>query len=287
MDLVRGPLPPWSARRVLTIAPGCSHPFVEQEWLDALVVLERGTIDIECAAGGHRRFGARDLLWFVGLDLRTIHNHGPGEAVLVAISRRSRRARPYAPAVVPDEPHPELRSALRAVRTSSPVEAADLAATLWVAETGDPWSRHSPLHVTCSALVVHPPTRRVLLRWHEHLEAWLQVGGHAEPGESDPFAVARREAVEETGLQDLVPWPGPDPAILHLVVVPVAAARGEPAHEHADLRYLLATADPDAAVAESAAAPLRWVSLAGARELTAEDNLQETLDRAAHLLEGT
>lgn len=280
MDLVRGPMPSWSERRVITIPAGGSRPFVDAEWVDSLVVLEHGAIDIECQLGGHRAFGAGDVLWFVGLQLRTIHNHGPDDAVLVAISRRSYAAL----AVALDEPHVALRTALRAMATASPTEGADLAATLWVAETGDPWSRSSPLHVTCSALVVHPPTQRVLLRWHERQQAWLQVGGHADPGETDPFAVALREAVEETGLPDLVAWPGPEPAILHLVVVPVPAGKGEPAHEHADVRYLLATDDPDAVVAESPSAPLRWLTLAGAHELTSEDNLRETLARAGRLL---
>ena len=48
----------------------------------------------------------------------------------------------------------------------------------------------APLHVTGSAVVVHPPTQRVLLRWHERMQSWMQVGGHADPGETDAFAIA-------------------------------------------------------------------------------------------------
>jgi 8-oxo-dGTP pyrophosphatase MutT (NUDIX family) len=40
---------------------------------------------------------------------------------------------------------------------------------------------------------------------------WLQVGGHGDPGEGDPLAIALREAAEETGLSDLVPWPDDSP----------------------------------------------------------------------------
>ena len=47
------------------------------------------------------------------------------------------------------------------------------------------------------------------------------------------------EAAEETGLEDLVAWPSAE--ILHVVAVPVPAGKGEPAHEHADVRYVLAT----------------------------------------------
>ena len=95
-----------------------------------------------------------------------------------------------------------------------------------------------------------------------------------------------REAREETGLTDLVPWPDPEtPTIVHVAVVPVPAANGEPAHHHADVRYVLATARPDAAVPERPSAPVRWVELAEAGDLVGPDNLRITLARVAALLD--
>ncbi|WP_432993575.1 NUDIX hydrolase [Dactylosporangium sp. CA-233914] len=146
----------------------------------------------------------------------------------------------------------------------------------------DVWTRAIPLHVTASALIVHPPTGRVLLRWHARQHAWLQVGGHGDPGETDPVAVALREGAEETGLADLAPWP--DAAIVHVVIVPVNAKGDEPAHEHADVRFVLATATPDAARPEKPDAPLRWLSIAEALEATSEPNLRETISRVARLI---
>ncbi len=67
--------------------------------------------------------------------------------------------------------------------------------------------------------------------------------------------------------------------MLHLVVVPVSAAAGEPAHEHADIRFVLATASPDSVRPERPDAPLRWLTIAEAREATGEDNLRESLAR--------
>jgi 8-oxo-dGTP pyrophosphatase MutT (NUDIX family) len=150
--------------------------------------------------------------------------------------------------------------------------------------TGDPWRRDTPLHFTASALVVHPPTGRVLLRWHERQGAWLQVGGHADPGESDPLLIALREAREETGLPDLRPWP--DASLRQAVIVSVtpSSEKGEPAHEHADLRYLLATDVPDEITPENPAAVLRWLSIADARDLAGSGNLSEFLDRIEGLL---
>jgi 8-oxo-dGTP pyrophosphatase MutT (NUDIX family) len=166
-------------------------------------------------------------------------------------------------------------------------EAADLDVLRAVARSSGPWARSSALHLTASALVVHPPTARVLLRWHRRLQAWLQVGGHGDPGEVDPLAIALREAREETGLADLRPWPASSrPAILHAVIVDVPANAVEPAHRHGDLRYVLATASPDAIVAEDDDAPLRWLSLPEAHQLTGEANLQETLRRLEAILRG-
>jgi 8-oxo-dGTP pyrophosphatase MutT (NUDIX family) len=179
-----------------------------------------------------------------------------------------------------------LADELAAYRPASDAEAADLARLRALVAAGDPWSRDGLLHVTGSALVVHPPTRRVLLRWHERMGAWLQVGGHGDPGEASALAVASREAEEETALPDLRPWPDPGAPgpLLHLVIVPVPAGNGEPAHEHGDMRYVLATDRPDDAVPESPEAPLRWLTLDDARSAAAMDNLVVTLDRLEPLL---
>ncbi|WP_045709848.1 NUDIX hydrolase [Streptomyces rubellomurinus] len=177
---------------------------------------------------------------------------------------------------------PEPARLLDGHRPQGPAETADLARVRPRADAPDAWERATPLHFTASALIVHPPTRRVLLRWHVRQQAWLQVGGHGDPGETSPLDIALREGREETGLTDLAPWP--DAALVHLVVVPVPASPVEPAHEHADLRFLLATATPDDARPENPAAPLEWLTIEEAKERTTEENLRETLDRAARLL---
>jgi 8-oxo-dGTP pyrophosphatase MutT (NUDIX family) len=185
--------------------------------------------------------------------------------------------------VEPDPLRPSLAELLHEYQPGGQAETADLRKVRALAEiVGDPWRRELPLHVTASALIVHPQTGRVLLRWHERQQAWLQVGGHGDPGESDPLAIARREAAEETGLADLVPWP--DEQLRHLVIVGVPAGKGEPAHEHADLRYFMATQTPEASRAENENAPLRWLSLSDAYQATSEVNLRESLTRLERLL---
>src|ERR687898_213666 len=112
-------------------------------------------------------------------------------------------------------------------------EARDLdrvrALTALAGSGGDPWARSSPLHVTGSAGVVHPPRRPGLARAH-----------------------------------------GPPQG---------RGGRGEPAHEHADLRYVLATSHPDDAAPESPEAALRWLSFDEALQAAGEDNLRITIER--------
>jgi 8-oxo-dGTP pyrophosphatase MutT (NUDIX family) len=167
-------------------------------------------------------------------------------------------------------------------RPRDSAEAADLDRSRELARTAaDPWLRSRRLHFTASALVVHPASARVLLRWHQRQQAWLQVGGHGDPGETDPVAIALREGREETGLGDLVPWP--DASLLQVAIVDVPAREDEPDHQHADLRFMLATADPDAARPESPDAPLRWLTIPQAREATTEGNVRDLLGRAESL----
>jgi 8-oxo-dGTP pyrophosphatase MutT (NUDIX family) len=177
---------------------------------------------------------------------------------------------------------PVLTALLTGYQATGDTEAADLARMMRLAAASpDPWSRSLPLHFTASALVVHPATSRVLLRWHVKLGRWLQVGGHADPGESDPLQVALREAREETGLADLAPWP--DGSLRHAAVCHVPASGGDPEHEHADLRFVLATDSPDAIAPENEQSPLRWLTVGEARELVGGNNLRRTLDRLGAL----
>ena len=186
-------------------------------------------------------------------------------------------------AVKTDPTRPPLAVFLDRYRPQGEAEIADLRRVRALAEAAhDPWRRDLPLHVTASTLVVHPPTGRVLLRWHAKQGCWLQVGGHADPGECDAPAIALREATEETGLTDLVQWP--DDALRHAVICDVRPSATEPAHQHADLRFFLATNEPDAAKPENDLSPLRWLGVEEAEDLASGNNLSQTLFRVSALL---
>ncbi len=178
-----------------------------------------------------------------------------------------------------------LEAAVDRYVAASSAEGAGIDRLKAAIAAGNPWGRDRPLHVTASAFVVVPTESLVLLRWHRRANGWLHVGGHGDPGECDPWVVAVREAREETGLTDLAPLtPEPGRHPVQVVVVPVSAARDEPAHEHADIRYVLATRRPHLATAESADAPLRWTPVGDAVAEVEEENLREGLVRVARLL---
>jgi 8-oxo-dGTP pyrophosphatase MutT (NUDIX family) len=153
-----------------------------------------------------------------------------------------------------------------------------------VAASSSPFDRTSRFHLTSSALIVDPDGDRVLLRWHGRLRRWMQVGGHGDPGEFAPYAIALREAIEESGLSDLSPYPTDEPEIVQVVVVDVPESADEESHRHGDIRYLMASAHPEAIRPESPDTPLRWCGIEEARGLVEEENLRQLLDRTEQVL---
>jgi 8-oxo-dGTP pyrophosphatase MutT (NUDIX family) len=123
-----------------------------------------------------------------------------------------------------------------------------------------------PTHVTASAIVVG--SRGTVLHVHRRTGAWLQPGGHVEPGE-EPWDAAWRETMEETGLAVRHPEQGPE--LVHVDVHD--APRG---HLHLDLRYLLLAPADDPAPAPGESQEVRWFSWDDA-EAVADESLRNAL----------
>jgi 8-oxo-dGTP pyrophosphatase MutT (NUDIX family) len=123
-----------------------------------------------------------------------------------------------------------------------------------------------PTHVTASAIVVGP--KGTVLHVHRRSGAWLQPGGHLEPGET-PAAAAVRESVEETGLD--VRHPASGPLLVHVDVHP--APRG---HLHLDLRYLLHAPDAEPSPAPGESQEARWFTWDEA-DAVADESLRNAL----------
>ena len=152
------------------------------------------------------------------------------------------------------ETRPAVRHVIRnAVLARVPVDEREAGSLMAFIEHFDrldhPFSEHADVvHVTGSSIVVGP--RGVVLHRHKRLGIWLQPGGHIEPGEL-PWEGARRETLEETGLDAMHPSTGPE--LVHVDVHP-----GPRGHTHLDLRYLLHAPDADPSPPAGESPDARW-----------------------------
>lgn len=110
-----------------------------------------------------------------------------------------------------------------------------------------------PGHLTGSGLVVSHDGRSTLLLFHTKLQKWLQPGGHAD-GDTNLAAVALREAIEETGIDELLVWPAPIDVDIHEVRPPA-----EDPHLHLDVRFLVIAPEGVTPVRNHESQALRWV----------------------------
>ena len=133
-------------------------------------------------------------------------------------------------------------------------------------------------HVTGSAAVLNADASAMLLTLHAKLGKWLQLGGHAD-GETDPLAVACREAGEECGLAV-----APLSADAIDVDIHAIGRRGaEPAHLHYDVRFALRAA-PGRIVANHESAALRWVAWAEVPSVAREESILRLAAKTRALL---
>ena len=179
-------------------------------------------------------------------------------------------------------PRTALAEALRLHRPADEKEARDRDRILaFVLRHERPFDRAIlEGHLTGSAITVSADGSRVLLLHHRKLDRWLQPGGHGDPGETTGEEVALREAFEETGIEGLALHPSA-PRPLDVDVHDIPARAGEPAHEHLDLRYLVA-APAGAAVAPDLAElhEVRWVPWDEVEALGPDHGLRRALAKA-------
>ena len=96
---------------------------------------------------------------------------------------------------------------------------------------------HAAGHMTGSAWLLNPAGDKALLTLHHNLQRWMQTGGHAD-GDPDTLRVALKEAEEESGITGIVPN-SEEIFDIDIHLIPARPAKGEPAHFHYDVRYLL------------------------------------------------
>ena len=118
---------------------------------------------------------------------------------------------------------------------------------------------YEPGHITGSAFVVDSDLTETLLTHHGKIKKWLQFGGHSD-GHDNPFETAMREAEEESGLSSLHYFSNSE-EIFDMDVHEIPSSSDAPAHNHYDIRVLLAADrnEPFAVTHESD--DLRWAPL--------------------------
>lgn len=133
-------------------------------------------------------------------------------------------------------------------------------------------------HITGSAWLLNPAGDKALLTLHRNLKRWMQLGGHAD-GDSDVLRVALREATEESGIEGIIPLCG---EIMDVDIHPIPArpAKGEPAHFHYDIRFLMRAPHERFAISDESD-DLAWWSLEDIQARRAE--LDEAVLRLARL----
>ncbi|MGP0071314.1 MAG: NUDIX hydrolase [Bryobacteraceae bacterium] len=141
--------------------------------------------------------------------------------------------------------------------------------------TGKPFSRDQfhPGHITCTAAVLHPNGRQVLLMHHHRHRRWLLPGGHVEESDVTLGDTARREAIEETAVRIEAGGPA---RLAGMDVHGIPARKGEPFHLHHDLIFVFSANSGEFAPTEEAP----QVAWCGSEEF-ARYQLPSSITRAA------
>ncbi len=151
----------------------------------------------------------------------------------------------------------------------------------FVAEHDDCFERTLAIgHVTGSAWVVDPAGEAALLTHHRKLGKWLQLGGHAD-GDPDIRGVARREALEESGLAHVTLA---SDAIYDVDVHEIPARGDEAAHFHYDVRFAFYTDRGDVPIASEESHAVAWVPLAEIERFTIDDSVRRLVAKTPALI---
>jgi hypothetical protein len=91
--LLRPDLPAGFERWRLIVPPGTSRATSGEAWAGAMVLVEQGSLEVSCRAGGRREFDQGDMLVLGLLPLRSLRNTSPVELRLLAVRRAGARPR--------------------------------------------------------------------------------------------------------------------------------------------------------------------------------------------------
>lgn len=130
-----------------------------------------------------------------------------------------------------------------------------------------------PSHFTAGGLVVNADGSRLLLHHHRKLDRWLQFGGHCD-GDPDVHRVARREALEESGIQGLI-LASERPFDLDIHEIPAHAS--DPLHYHYDVRFMFIAPESATPVLSEESNDLRWFTPGELTALPLDESLRRMI----------
>lgn len=140
-------------------------------------------------------------------------------------------------------------------------------------------------HMTASSVIVNRNRTKMLMAFHKIYQSWAWTGGHAD-GDGDFEAVARREAQEETGIQNLKKL-GAGAASLEVLPVWAHQKHGQmvASHLHLNISYLFEADDTlPLRIAEDENSAVGWIPIAQLEEYVREKDMmpiyQKLLNRA-------
>ncbi|GAB3508266.1 NUDIX hydrolase [Emticicia fontis] len=124
-------------------------------------------------------------------------------------------------------------------------------------------------HITGSAWILDNSGQFVLMMHHRKLNRWFQPGGHCD-GDSDVFAVALKEALEETGVSDIQVV---NESIFDLDIHTIPERKGIPEHFHYDIRFMFKANKDLPLLINEESNDLAWIELAKVKELNSEESM--------------
>jgi len=101
------------------------------------------------------------------------------------------------------------------------------------------------VHITASSWIVNSSRTKVLMAYHNIMQSWAWLGGHAD-GETDLLQVALREAREESGVKNIRPV-SEELYSVEMLTVDGHVKRGKyvNSHIHLNATYLLEAHETD------------------------------------------
>lgn len=111
-------------------------------------------------------------------------------------------------------------------------------------------------HITASAFLIGPDKVSVLLTHHKQINRWLQLGGHAD-GDSDIIRVAKKEAIEESGIQSVYME---KKQVFDIDIHMIEEYKSVPKHYHYDVKFLLNSDSFEYKISEESN-DLKWVKI--------------------------